>query len=341
MRVDIPEIREVEIIGDEIVLTVHPEVELGNVVGIYENAPNASEGNALALIYGPNNKAHIPFKKFSHEPVTDYYIALFTSNEHVYEKIDNPDFDKALSYKVTLYNIEGNESSSSAIKGKSTPCSELTLELYNYFGALTGDVVSRSVTDNNGHFELKLNTPLAPYKPYHITARGTYYSPNEHITISKSLGDDELIVNGSFQKGLDDWMLHPYAKDYFTFLKANGHGNFKLNEGYDGREINICQHVSLPKSSRIRMSGEIRVNKFDTSRPYRTVFFGCMTIPGGGGLLGLHIRHDLKEDELGKWITLSFEGENLQGWPWQSLKFGFDTDGIAEIDVRNISMVEI
>lgn len=329
------EIKSVTIIEDEIVITFAPSLALNEVLGVYENAPGPTEGNTIGTSLGPNDKVRIPFNQLSRNPVDDYYMVLFTP-EGVFEgKIENEDFNNALKFKVTLYDIEKVNSSSSNLSGHSTPGTLISLRAYNFLFE-EAETVSKTITQPDNTFSLNIAGKVAPYRPFNIKAHGKYFSPNQMVFIEKASEVVELIENGSFQNGLNSWLQNPYIHETIEFTSKEGYGNFKLKEGTEGDKLEAAQFIVGPESTRFRMSCEIRVHSFN-DRPFHTIFLGQIIYSGSPGIK--HTKHEVSENEIGTWISLSFESEFSQ--PWQFEKYGFTTDGIVEMDVRNVSMTEI
>lgn len=331
------EIKSVNIIENEIIIKFSPPLALNEALAIYENSPDPAEGNGIGLSIGPNDKIHIPFNKLSQRPVIDYYMSHFTAEGVFKEKIENEEFDNAIKFKTTLYDIEKIDSSSSALSGFSTPGALISLRAYNFLFE-SGETISKTITKSDNTFSLDIAGKIAPYKPFNIEAHGKYFSPTQMVLIEKASEDVELIVNGSFQNGLYAWLQNPYISETIKFTQKEGHGNFKLNEEIEN-EFNIleaAQFVVGPESSRFRMSCEVRVHSF-YDRPFHAIFFGQLVFSGTPA--AKHIRYDVRNEEIGTWIPLSFESEFSR--PWEFEKYGFTTDGIGEMDVRNITMIEI
>lgn len=337
MKNTTPKIINVEIINNEIILTFTPPLEQNEALGVYENAPSATEGNGIGLSFGPSNKLQIPFSQLSSRPVIDYYMIHFSPGGVVDSKIENEDFHDALKFKVTLYDIEEPSSSSSIVSGHSTARTLITMQSYDFLKR-PSETVSKTITKNNNTFSLKVDMKLKPYTPYNIKAHGTHHSPEKIIIIGKAPEDNELIANGSFQRGLDDWLQNPYIAEETDFTQKEGCGNFKKKDDSEEEDtpLESVQFVVGPKSSRFKMTCEIRVHSFN-NRPFHTLWLGKIDASGSPG--GDHTRHDVSQDEIGKWIKLEFRGSFSS--PLSLDKYGFTTDGINEMDVRNVSMIEI
>lgn len=330
-----PEISNVEIINNEIILTFTPGLkEEKESIWIIEKGISS----ALAVLDGPGEKLSIPFDELSHSPVEDYIMAYIDATGDVFsEIIDNEDFHNALKFKVTLYDIGEITSSHNVVIGRSTPGTLIKMMSYD-FTYEPYETLAKTRANDDSIFELKNISKLTPYRPYLIEASGVYYSPKETVIVEKTLADDkELIVNGNFQNDIRDWLQHPEFEDDIIFTRKDGYGNFKVNEEteYEPGRLEAVQIIVGPTSSRYRITCEIRVHAFRNARLH-TIFLGPIVASGGPGE---YPHRDVDPDEIGKWITLTFEDEFLPLWVLN--KFGFTTYGIDEMDVRNVSMIEI
>jgi hypothetical protein len=336
MKKSLIEIKIVIVVENEIVITFDPPLALNEALLVYENAPNPTSGNVIGTSYGPNDKVHIHFNRLSQRPVTDYYMAYFTPEGRFEGKIENEDLINALKFKVTLYDIDEINSNATNLTGHSTPGALISLRSYNFFAAAT-ETISKTITNADGTFALSVGGNIAPYKPYHIEAHGKHFSPTHTIIVNKTPQDVELIENGSFQNGISGWLQNPHTVDGVEFTQKEGHGNFKLKEDVNlGDTLTAAQFVAGPQSSRFKASCEIRVLRLN-NRPYHTLFFGQIVTGGAPGQQ--YVRHDIREEDIGVWLPLSLAGSFSNDWQFE--KYGFTTDGINEMDVRNVSITEI
>lgn len=326
----IPEIINVDIVSNDIVLTIMPAIEIGDSLLILE----VGTSKGIGLLQTPGNKIRIPFSGLSHVPVEEYNIAYIkSSGEILVEKIENEDFHAALKFKTTLYDIENINSSHDSIIGRSNPGTLVKLKSYDFLYQ-PSNIVAKTYTSNENIFKLENSNKFFPYKPYVIEAEGIFHSPTEHIVVDKATSDSELIANDSFQYGLRDWQRHPENEDDTNFTQKEGYGNFKLTG--DLGALEAAQYVLGPSSSRFKMSCEIRVHSFN-DLPNHTVFLGSLFISGAPGQF--YTAYDVSQSEIGVWIKLELEA------PFQPHsffnKYGFTSVGIGEMDVRNVSMIEI
>ncbi|MFJ3264879.1 hypothetical protein ACIP8G_00165 [Serratia liquefaciens] len=333
MKSKTPEIKNVEIINNEIILTITPPLKQKETVWIVEK----DNSLGISVIDGPGDKLNIPFYKLSHSPVEDYLMIFIDTSGDIYsEVIDNEEFRNALKFKVTLYDIGEIISSNNVVTGRSTPGTLIKMKSYDFIYQ-TSEILAKTRTNDENIFELKNIRKLHPYKPYLIEASGVYYSPTENVIVGKAPTDSELIVNGSFQDDTRDWLQHPEIKDDIIFTQKEGYGNFKVREDseYEPGRLEAVQFIAGPNSSRYKITCEIRVHAFRNAEFHR-LFLGPIFVSGGSEE---YPHRDVTPDELGKWITLTFDNEFSH--LWQLNKFGFTSYGIGEMDVRNVSMKEV
>lgn len=326
----VPEITNIEIIYNDIVLTVTPSIEMGDSLFVFE----VDTRQIIGALQTPGNKIRVPFSNLSHSPVEEYNIAYFKSSGEVFvEKIENEAFHAALKFKTTLYDIEKINSSHDTVIGRSNPSTLVKMKSYNFFWQPT-IIVAKTHTSNEGIFKLEKNKAFFPYKPYLIEADGVFYSPTEHIEVSKAAGDNELIADGSFQNGLSDWLRHPRNEEDTNFTQKEGYGNFKL-KGSSGA-LEAVQFVTGPSTSTFKMSCEIRVHSLNNDLDH-VILMGSLVASGGPGTH--YTAHEVNQSEIGTWIKLELEAPFEHFWFLN--KYGISSYGIDEMDVRNISMIEI
>jgi hypothetical protein len=323
-----------EVISDEqiVAVTISPALEQGVYAYIYENAATPPDGRPIGSTDGtPTNIINIPFGNLSEIPGDRYYLRVIsTLSNEIYCEIEIVDegFLSIIKNRATLCDIQPVNSSSLVITGRSTPGNMVSL-YYSYgdFTPVPEEVfIGDAITDVSGEFNIILSESLLPRRLYILRTHSPFSALEEGFIVETSYLSEELILNNNFINGLQNWSTFNAQQ---AFSQGDGYGNFSAV--IVGAGMLALQYLQLDNTLVYTMRCEVRVNSISAGLFYLGHLWG-ISAPGSS-----YTEMALTAADIGSWRTLEFQvAPQSVGSP---VGFGFTTDDINDLDIRNISIV--